>query len=501
LISENIVKYEFYCYDDHIFNQVKLLANSEVKGLMTEQGFVKNNINQLSAVYRIVDFSIVQFLLFFCVGAHSIEVTDPYIIVGLIGSLSFILFAESIRLYRSWRTGSSSRLSLYTFLSWFFAVFVVVVYLFFSKMSDDLSRLAIGSWFLGSAFCLVGWRMLFRLYLYKRRRKGLNTRKVAIIGLTSSGFRLATEFANHPEIGFTLSAFFDDRDNDRLTPNSKFFSKLQGDIATGIELAKQGKYDLVYIALPLAAQKRIESILRELGDTTVDVHLVPDFFTFNLLNGHLSHVGSIQTISVYESPLSGLSSFAKRLEDLIGATLILSMIAIPMLIISILIKLDSRGPVFFKQKRYGLDGKAINVWKFRSMTVADNGSVVKQATKGDARITKLGGLLRRTSLDELPQFINVLQGDMSIVGPRPHAVAHNEEYRKLVDFYMLRHKMKPGITGWAQINGWRGETDTLEKMEKRIEFDLEYIRQWSLLLDIRIVFLTVFKGFINKNAY
>jgi putative colanic acid biosynthesis UDP-glucose lipid carrier transferase len=177
------------------------------------------------------------------------------------------------------------------------------------------------------------------------------------------------------------------------------------------------------------------------------------------------------------------------------------MIAIPMLIISILIKLDSRGPIFFKQKRYGLDGKAINVWKFRSMTVADNGSVVKQATKGDARITKLGAILRKTSLDELPQFINVLQGHMSIVGPRPHAVAHNEEYRKLVDFYMLRHKMKPGITGWAQINGWRGETDTLEKMEKRIEFDLEYIRQWSLLLDIRIVFLTVFKGFINKNAY
>jgi putative colanic acid biosynthesis UDP-glucose lipid carrier transferase len=212
-------------------------------------------------------------------------------------------------------------------------------------------------------------------------------------------------------------------------------------------------------------------------------------------------VGNTQTISVYESPLSGLASLSKKCEDIIGGALILCAIAIPMLIISVLIKLDSPGPVFFKQKRYGLDGKAINVWKFRSMTVADNGAVVKQAVKGDARITKLGAFLRRTSLDELPQFINVLQGRMSIVGPRPHAIAHNEEYRNLIDFYMLRHKVKPGVTGWAQINGWRGETDTLEKMEKRIEFDLYYIRNWSLLLDIKIVYLTIFKGFVNKNAY
>ena len=466
---------------------------------MKEQSFVKDNVNQLSAVCRIVDFTTIQMILFLCVTAYSIQLNDSYIILGLIGSVSFLIFAESIQLYRSWRTDFSSRLSLYTFLSWFFAVFVVVIYLFFSKTSVDLSRLALGFWFVGCAFSLVGWRMLFRLYLFKRRRKGLNTRRVAIIGLTDSGVRLATEFSTHPEIGFTLNAFFDDRLNKRLP--SEFRAKLEGDITTGVELAKQGKFDLVYIALPLAAQKRIESILRELGDTTVDVHLVPDFFTFNLLNARLAHVGKIQTLSVYESPLSGLSSLAKRLEDIIGAALILFMITLPMLLIATLIKLDSPGPVFFKQKRYGLDGKAINVWKFRSMTVADNGSVVKQATKGDVRITKLGAVLRRTSLDELPQFINVLQGDMSIVGPRPHAVAHNEEYRKLVDFYMLRHKVKPGITGWAQINGWRGETDTLDKMEKRIDFDLEYIRQWSILLDIKIVFLTIFKGFINKNAY
>ncbi|MFB1340553.1 exopolysaccharide biosynthesis polyprenyl glycosylphosphotransferase, partial [Escherichia coli] len=172
-----------------------------------------------------------------------------------------------------------------------------------------------------------------------------------------------------------------------------------------------------------------------------------------------------------------------------------------LLIIACLIKLTSPGPIIFKQTRYGMDGKPIKVWKFRSMSVMENDNKVIQATKNDIRITKIGRLLRRTSLDELPQFFNVLFGGMSIVGPRPHAVAHNEQYRNLIEGYMLRHKVKPGITGWAQINGWRGETDTLEKMEKRVEFDLEYIREWSIWLDLKIIFLTIFKGFINKSAY
>lgn len=374
-----------------------------------------------------------------------------------------------------------------------------MTYLFFTKTSTDLSRVVIGLWFLVTICSLIGWRLLLRLYLFKRRIIGFNRRKVAVIGLTESGIELANELSLHPEIGYKLSAFFDDRESGRLS--DKYHNFLDGSIDAGVQRAKNGEFDVVYIALPFIAQKRIESILRFLGDTTVDVHIIPDFFTFNLLNARLSYVGNTQTISVYESPMSGLSSVAKRIEDVIGSILILSIIMIPMLIIGLLIKLDSSGPIIFKQKRYGLDGKSINVWKFRSMTVAENGDVVTQATKGDARITKLGAFLRRTSLDELPQFINVLQGEMSIVGPRPHAIAHNEEYRKLVDFYMLRHKVKPGITGWAQVNGWRGETDTLDKMEKRIEFDLEYIRSWSILLDIKIIFMTVFKGFTNKNAY
>jgi len=466
---------------------------------MTQKNYVKDSINQYSALYRLIDFSLIQIILFICIQFYSIQITDTYTIIGLIASISFLLFGESIGLYRSWRTGFSSRLALFTFFSWAVAIFVVTGYLFFTKSSTDLSRIVIGFWFIITAMTLVSWRMLFRLYLFKRRKQGFNTRNVAILGLTNSGVRLADEFVNHPETGFVLDAFFDDREAERLP--SKYRDNLQGSVDRGVELARSGKFDIVYIALPLAAQKRIEMILRDLGDTTVDVHLVPDFFTFNLLYARLTHVGNTQTISVYESPFSGLTSFAKRCLDIIVGSMILLGIAIPMFVIGVLIKLDSAGPVFFKQQRYGLDGKPIKVWKFRSMTVADNGAVVKQATKGDTRITKLGAILRRTSLDELPQFINVLQGQMSIVGPRPHAVAHNEQYRNLVDFYMLRHKVKPGITGWAQVNGWRGETDTLDKMQKRIEFDLEYIRNWSILLDIKIIFLTIFKGFINKNAY
>ncbi|WP_111977493.1 undecaprenyl-phosphate glucose phosphotransferase [Algibacillus agarilyticus] len=462
-------------------------------------GFVKNNINQFSVIYRFVDFLLIQFFLVLCAITYSVVLNNDYFVLSLIGSTFFFLAAESLRLYRSWRSGFASRLALYTLISWFVACFCVSMFIFFSKSGEDLSRIVIGSWFVLSSLALVGWRMVFRAILFNLRKNGKNTKTVAILGVTSAGTNLAEQIFEHPETGFRLVGFFDDRQNARLP--ATYLEFLKGSVEEGVQRAKNGEFDAVYIALPLAAQKRIAEILRLLGDTTVDVHVVPDFFMFNLINSSLSHVGEMQTLSVYESPLSGPAYALKRIEDVIGSLLILSLIAIPMMIIAILIKLDSKGPILFKQKRYGIDGREIKVYKFRSMKVMDNGAVVKQAIKDDPRITKLGAFLRRSSLDELPQFVNVLQGKMSIVGPRPHAVAHNEEYRKLVDFYMLRHKVKPGITGWAQINGWRGETDTLDKMEKRIEFDLEYIRRWSIFFDIKIIFLTVFKGFVGKNVY
>ena len=211
--------------------------------------------------------------------------------------------------------------------------------------------------------------------------------------------------------------------------------------------------------------------------------------------------GNIQTISIFTSPFEGEGAVLKRIEDIVlGA--FFTLVSLPvMLAVAIGIKLTSPGPVLFKQNRYGLNGKQIPVWKFRTMRVMENSAVVTQATRNDPRITRFGAFLRKTSLDELPQFCNVLQGTMSIVGPRPHAVAHNEQYRVLVENYMIRHKVKPGITGLAQIHGFRGETDTIDKMEKRIQYDLEYIQSWSLLLDIKIVFLTFFRGFVGKNAF
>ena len=466
---------------------------------MSEQQNVKDSANAYSALYRCIDFVIIQISLFSIIHFRGEQLTDTYLVVGLVASIGFAFSAESQLLYRKWRIGEFSRITSYTFLCWVMGIFSVVIFLFFSKTSTDISRVIIGTWIIVNCFALAGWRLLFYVFLFKRRRAGFYTKRVAIFGLTSSGELLAEQFINKPETCFTLVGFYDDRGDARSS--MQYHEHLLGTINKGIELAQSGGIDVIYIALPLAAQQRIESVLRSLGDTTVDVFIVPDFFTFNLINSRLSNVGSIQTISVYESPMTGPAVLIKRLEDIIGAALILSFITLPMLVIAVLIKCDSPGPVLFKQIRYGLDGRAINVWKFRSMSAMDNGDVVQQAVKGDSRITKLGSFLRRTSLDELPQFINVLSGSMSLVGPRPHAVAHNEEYRKLVDFYMLRHKVKPGITGWAQINGWRGETDTLNKMEKRVEFDLEYIRTWSISFDIKIIILTVFKGFIHKNAY
>ena len=212
-------------------------------------------------------------------------------------------------------------------------------------------------------------------------------------------------------------------------------------------------------------------------------------------------IGNSPTISVQDTPFYGLASVVKRAEDILLASIITFLISPILLMVAIGVKLSGPGPIIFKQMRYGLDGAAIKVWKFRSMNSTDTGNVVKQATKNDPRVTKFGAFIRKTSLDELPQFINVIQGRMSIVGPRPHAVAHNEEYRQIVDKYMLRHKVKPGITGLAQISGYRGETDTIEKMEKRVEYDLKYIQNWSLSLDLKIIFMTIFKGFVGKTAY
>ncbi|XPF95068.1 undecaprenyl-phosphate glucose phosphotransferase [Colwellia sp. RE-S-Sl-9] len=462
-------------------------------------GIIKNNINVFAVVYRLIDLSVIHLMIVLAIYSYSLTYTKEYFELSLIASIGFFLTAESFALYRSWRAGFFNEIVFYTFISWGCAAVLIITYMFFTKQSEDFSRVTVVIWFISTFISLVAWRLLFNRFLARIRRKGLNTRSVAIIGVTKSGKRLAQQILDHPETGFRLTAVFDDRVPERL--EATYHAWLEGKIKEGVERAKNNEFDVVYIALPMVAEARIKHILQLLGDTTANVQLVPDLFVYTLMNASMSHIGNIQTISVYDNPMRGGNAALKRFEDILFSLGILTLISIPLLLIAIAVKVTSKGPVIFKQNRYGLDGKKIKVWKFRSMTVTENSDVVTQATKGDARITPLGAFLRRTSLDELPQFINVLQGRMSVVGPRPHAVAHNESYRKQVDFYMLRHKVRPGITGWAQVNGWRGETDTIDKMEMRIKYDLEYIRNWTLWLDVKIIIFTVFRSFNDKNAY
>jgi putative colanic acid biosynthesis UDP-glucose lipid carrier transferase len=355
-------------------------------------------------------------------------------------------------------------------------------------------------WFVLAPTMVATWRAVLRIFLQEMRARGRNSRTVAIVGATEMGERLARYIQATPWLGMRIHGFYEDRDKHRCHRVSQV-GGVQGNFDDLVEDCRGGNIDLVYMALPLRAEPRVQELTKKLSDTTASVYMVADFFTFDLLQARWTTVGDIPVVSIFETPFLGVDGWLKRLEDLVLGTIFLLIASPVMIAVAIAIKLTSRGPVFFRQRRYGLNGDVIDVLKFRSMRVAEDGPVVNQATKDDPRITPLGAFLRRSSLDELPQLIHVVTGTMSLVGPRPHAVAHNEIYRKKIHGYMLRHKIKPGLTGWAQVNGWRGETDTLHKMEMRIEHDLEYIRNWGLLLDLKIIFLTVFGKAVRKNAY
>ncbi|MEZ6135649.1 MAG: undecaprenyl-phosphate glucose phosphotransferase [Pirellulaceae bacterium] len=294
---------------------------------------------------------------------------------------------------------------------------------------------------------------------------------------------------------------YDDRSKERWVEAVREESQLLGNLEALVASAKAGAVDTVFVTLPMRAESRIRWLLDELADTTASAYIVPDFFVFELLHSRWSSIGGLPAVSVFETPLYGVDGWLKRCFDFTAATVALVLLSPVMLACALLVKTSSAGPVFFRQRRYGLDGREIWVWKFRSMRTCDNGTKVIQATKDDPRVTPIGKILRRTSLDELPQLFNVLDGSMSLVGPRPHANAHNEHYRKLIRGYMLRHKVKPGITGLAQVEGYRGETETLDKMQKRVEFDHRYIQQWSLWLDAKILVRTLFVVFKQDAAY
>jgi putative colanic acid biosynthesis UDP-glucose lipid carrier transferase len=310
---------------------------------------------------------------------------------------------------------------------------------------------------------------------------------------------LARRLTSNPAMRLEVSGFFDDRSSDRLGMESD--AKLVGTLSDLSSYVKEHSTDVIFIALPIRHVKRVMNLLDDLRDTTASIYYVPDIFVFDLIQARSGEIHGIPVVAMCETPFYGYRGVTKRLTDIVLSVMILLLFLPLLLLIAVMVKASSPGPIIFKQRRYGLDGREIAVYKFRTMSVTEDGAEIRQASKSDNRITRIGGVLRRTSMDELPQLINVLQGRMSLVGPRPHAVAHNEEYRKLIKGYMVRHKVLPGITGLAQVNGCRGETSQLEEMEARVNYDLDYLRRWTPMLDIKIILLTAVKIFRDDKAY
>ena len=469
---------------------------------LMSQGLVRPHSSKIAFFHRIIDALVILVALAISLEmTHGLDLEGPYVQAGILAVLLFSMFGSSQQLYGSWRLEPLHSAVSKTLLVWLWTAIALIVIGFLGKTSSDYSRAATLVWFALAPTMLAASRISLRLVLNTARASGRNTRTLAIAGKTKMGMQVAEKVRNSPWLGMRCIGYFDDRLAARDCKHAANEVDGVGRFDELVEMARKGEVDYIYITLPMKAENRIVELVNELSDTTASVYMVPNFFIFDLLHGKLSSMDGIPVLSLHESPFYGVDGWVKRAEDIVVASLILLLISLPMALIALGVKLTSPGPVLFKQRRYGLNGAVVEVWKFRSMTVCEDGEHVQQAQKGDMRITPFGAFLRRTSLDELPQFFNVLQGSMSVVGPRPHAVSHNEQYRRLIRGYMLRHKVKPGITGWAQISGWRGETETVDKMAMRVKFDLHYVQHWSLWFDIKIIFLTVFKGFVSKNAY
>ncbi len=386
-----------------------------------------------------------------------------------------------------------------TLLAWSWTAGLLLMMAFATGQIGEFSQAVVLNWlwFSPAAQLLVQWG-LRRAAPHLVRLQGPPLRAV-VVGMNEQGCSLADRLAGAFDAGIEFVGYFDDRTPDRRHDHGRH--RLLGQLAEIAGYAKANRVHLIYLSLPMASQPRIKELLDALKDTTASVYFVPDMFVTDLIQGRSDSVCGLPVISVCETPFRGPAGLLKRASDLILASLILILLSPLMTAIALAVKLGSPGPVIFRQRRYGLDGQEIVIYKFRSMSVVEDGSTIEQARKNDSRITRLGAVLRKTSMDELPQFINVLQGRMSVVGPRPHAVAHNEQYRRLIKSYMVRHKVKPGITGWAQVNGFRGETESLEKMEGRIRCDLDYLRSWSLRLDLYIILKTIRLVFRDTAAY
>ena len=456
------------------------------------RGLLGRQLDAATLVQAAVDPLLTVGALLACLAAYGVRFSGPYLILCL------IVFSLTFPGRPPKATGARA-LAGEVLLSWSALVALLLLIGWATRTLDAIDRSVAVAWVLATPALRFAAKLAMPALL-PRILSAEGVRRTAVIaGGGELGRALAQRIRRAPHLGIGVSGFFDDRDPARVGDPDP--AAMLGTLAALAGYVKTHRVDLIYITLPMASQPRLLGLLEELHDTTASIYFVPDIFVFDLIQARMDTIGGIPVVAVCESPFHGLNGLIKRASDIVLAGAILLLISPLMAAIAIGVKASSSGPVLFRQRRYGLDGREIVVYKFRSMTVVEDGAEIRQARREDPRVTPFGSFLRRYSLDELPQFINVLQGRMSVVGPRPHAVAHNELYRGLIRGYMIRHKVRPGITGWAQVNGLRGETDVLDKMKQRIEFDLAYLRAWSPRLDLRIVLKTVLVMFRQPNAY
>ncbi|CAK0760238.1 UDP-glucose:undecaprenyl-phosphate glucose-1-phosphate transferase [Gammaproteobacteria bacterium] len=467
-----------------------------------KRGLLQGYSGTIAVLQQIVDPLIVALT---GMAAYVLRINDwpipPLYRVGLIlAVLMTALVFPIYGIYRSWRGDSIIRELGNITLAWITVVIGLVVAAFLSKTGEQYSRLWLGLW-LGLCWgVFVVYRVALRVILRTIRQMEWNSRRVLIAGAGELGRQVVRGLLDTPWVGMKVIGFVDD--NPALQETSIEGVPVLGATTVLGELLSRHVADEVWLALPLRAEQRVREILFDLRHSTVNIRFIPDIFGFRLFNHSMHEIAGFPVLDLNMTPMVGINRVIKAVEDRFLALVILILISPVLLIIAIGVKLSSPGPIFFRQLRHGWDGKPIEIYKFRSMVIHNEApGTITQAQRSDPRITPLGKFLRRTSFDELPQFINVLQGRMSIVGPRPHAIEHNQHYKDLINAYMQRHKVKPGITGWAQVNGWRGETDTLDKMRNRVEYDLYYIEHWSLWFDLRIIGMTLLSGFVGHNAY
>ena len=431
--------------------------------------------------------------------AYDSRFNEPYYALSIIAALMALMLFSGDRQKTDVLPPKLWSTSLSVVSRWCLLIAILLLLGYATKTSSIFSRKALFTWFMVTPPILILVQLAVDILISRILLSAGNMKRVVIAGADDLGHNLALKIQSSPYLCMKAEGFFDDRGLERLAKGSSL--PLLGKLGELPDYVRAHNIDLIFVVLPIRNIQRVTDLLNRLHDTTASIYFVPDVFVFDLIQCRTSDIDGLPIVALCETPFQGSQGLVKAMSDYAIASMVLLLTSPILIVVALAIKLTSSGSVIFKQRRYGLDGREIVIYKFRTMTVSEDSDSVKQVTRDDERVTKVGAFLRKYSLDELPQFINVLQGRMSVVGPRPHAVAHNEEYRPLIKGYMMRHKVNPGITGLAQVLGHRGETITVDAMQKRVECDLEYLRNWSLTLDLRIMVRTLRVVLNDKMAF